>query len=131
MKKLITICLIMAATFATQAQEKGPSKEETVAYLNKMTTEKIDLKDGTSSRLSFSVEGKMIKIRYIPEFSFMNEDIEINAYSTAEIKDGDAIFYRSIFIYETKSTSDLSRFKKAFDHLLYLVNNDKSDPFGN
>ena len=33
MKKLITICLIMATLFTVNAQDGKPTKEETVAYL--------------------------------------------------------------------------------------------------
>lgn len=35
MKKLLTICLIMAAVFTVNAQVGEPNKEETIAYLNK------------------------------------------------------------------------------------------------
>jgi hypothetical protein len=33
MKKLITICLIMATVFTVNAQDKKPSKEQTVAFI--------------------------------------------------------------------------------------------------
>lgn len=33
MKKLITICLMMAMGFASNAQTKGPTKEQTVAFI--------------------------------------------------------------------------------------------------
>ena len=36
MKKLLTICLIMATVFTVNAQDKKPTKEETIAYLDKV-----------------------------------------------------------------------------------------------
>ncbi|EAZ95019.1 hypothetical protein FBBAL38_11759 [Flavobacteria bacterium BAL38] len=37
MKKLLTICLIMATIFTVNAQDKKPTKEETVAFINRTT----------------------------------------------------------------------------------------------
>lgn len=39
MKKLLTICLIMATIFTVNAQENKPSKEETVAFINRTINE--------------------------------------------------------------------------------------------
>ncbi|TVZ59289.1 hypothetical protein NA63_1817 [Flavobacteriaceae bacterium MAR_2010_105] len=35
MKKLLTICLIMVTTFVINAQDKKPTKEETIAFINR------------------------------------------------------------------------------------------------
>ena len=40
MKKLITICLLLATTFTASAQQK-PTKEETVAFINRTTSQTI------------------------------------------------------------------------------------------
>ncbi|EAZ95016.1 hypothetical protein FBBAL38_11744 [Flavobacteria bacterium BAL38] len=44
MKKLLTICLIMATTLSISAQEGKPTKEETIAYLDKVLKMSIGYK---------------------------------------------------------------------------------------
>ena len=44
MKKLLTICLIMATVFTVNAQDKKPTKEETIAYLDKVVKMSVGYK---------------------------------------------------------------------------------------
>jgi hypothetical protein len=128
MKKLITICLIMATTFAMQAQKKELNKEETVAYINKIF-------DG---KMVISMMGKTLN------YERSNEKIDLNSDGVISIKHNylEHLEKHNYFIhydygnihdtlYCTSFESDASRLKKAFEHLLELLKTDDSDPFGN
>lgn len=63
MKKLITICFIMAIVFTVNAQDGKPTKEETVAFINRTLNEckgfKLPFQMGTIQNVDFS-ENKLI-----------------------------------------------------------------------
>jgi hypothetical protein len=63
MKKLLTICLIMATAFTVNAQGGKPTKEETVAFINRTLNEckgfKLPYYMGTMQNVDFS-ENKLI-----------------------------------------------------------------------
>jgi hypothetical protein len=128
MKKIITICLIMAATFTMQAQKKELNKEETIAYINKIF-------DG---KMVISMMGKTLN------YEKSNEKIDLDPHGVISIKNNYLKHlekhnyfihydYGSIndTLYCTSVESDANRLKKAFEHLLELLKTDDSDPFGN
>jgi hypothetical protein len=59
MKKLLTICFIMATVFTVNAQDKKPTKEETVAFINRTLNEikgiKLPFASGVLQNASFSL----------------------------------------------------------------------------
>lgn len=131
MKKLITIFLIMATTFAMQAQKKVLNKEETVEYLkNMMVHDYWKTKYDEEMCTDLSVDANIIKIKFIERFSFMNQKIEVNSYSKPINSDG-GIYYRNVLLFASDIESEADRFKRAFEHLLELLKTDDSDPFGN
>jgi len=69
MKKIITICLLMAATFIANAQEK-PSKEETIAYLDKA------LKSPIGYNTYNTKENVRVVVNVIELCSFMEKEID-------------------------------------------------------
>ena len=54
MRKLITICLMMAMGFATNAQTKGPTKEQTITFIKDYFAEHQNISRTMSSRSSLS-----------------------------------------------------------------------------
>ena len=73
MKKLITICLILATTFTVKAQDGKPSKEQTIEYLKSVLLgveggRSLEGAAGRPSLLDFlydiKLEGCILKIKY-------------------------------------------------------------------
>lgn len=142
MKKLITICLIMAATFAMQAQKKELNKDETIEYIDKLW--KSSFIDAPSlAPISVKVDGKIIEVKNYDE----NVDggiakrrstitgstiFEITSFKPKYTDLNYSITIRKEEILDGISTyEDASRLKRALEHLQKLLETDDSDPFRN
>ena len=72
MKKLLTICLIMATIFTVNAQDKKPTKEETIAYLDKV------LKMSVGYNNYRGEAGNRSSQLLITDYIFSEKEIQIN-----------------------------------------------------
>ena len=147
MKKLITICLIMAATFATQAQNKELNKEETIEYIKKLAHSISDSRivdvtlngkmlekhwdSGTVDRFELKPFGEYMVVK-TPNMYFNHSDHE-GGYGIIESADKyKKIEHFCVFaIFNLSNEDEANRMGKALNHLMKLLQTDNSDPFGN
>lgn len=131
MKKFITICLIMAATFVMQAQKNELNKEETVAYIEKLykanyyQVSSVSLDGGILVVVEEGKSGKSEKIRH---------EIKNSPFRIHQIEDQFFIDHNNdkYFMWFLKTKTDAERMKKALEHLQKLIQTEGSDdPFGN
>lgn len=81
MKKLLTICLLLVATFTVNAQEK-PTKEATIAYLNKTLQMSVGYKAyGTNG-------GNRVSSRLIKQYSFLPSEVKLS-WETFDFRSND------------------------------------------
>ena len=74
MKKLITICLIMATVFTVNAQDKKPTKEETVAFIQRQF----------ESLIGYKVRNSVIT-KYEFDLAKINFESRSDLYTTTRI----------------------------------------------
>jgi hypothetical protein len=71
MKKLITICLIVAATFTVKAQDAKPTKEQTLAYLTKT----FKLAEGEDhSQKGYTTKDRYTQLNFDPNLIEMKQE---------------------------------------------------------
>lgn len=89
MKKLITICLLLATIFMVKAQDSKPTKEQTIAYLDKVLKMSIGYKtyaiDGEEGKKEHRVEEYVITT-----FSFSESEIK-EIFNTKNYEDNSFI----------------------------------------
>jgi hypothetical protein len=139
MKKLITICLFMATTFAVNAQDKKPNFEETVKYIDNLVgSHKSSLKHHYVFKFTAKKNGEIT-------FNYVNKNpISMNLFNMTEniyINETPGIsssrYLRFTFVgndkyylnLEDDKLEDCRKLKKAFEHLQSLCTKEK-DPFG-
>lgn len=86
MKKLITICLLLATAFMVKAQDSKPTKEQTIAYLDKILKMSIGYK-------TYGVGGpedKRMEEHQIIDYTFSEFKVE-NAVNLNKYKDNSSI----------------------------------------
>lgn len=148
MKKLLTICLLIATTFTVNAQELN--FEQTVTYINTFFKDnsKIPYYNGESNTgylilgIQASKDGKIVFFanykNQIPTTNFDSPLSSFNLFDVKEFKNtnGNLYFYaaeqstKKIGYLDLHSESNSERIKKAFLHLQSLCNKSE-DPFGN
>jgi hypothetical protein len=138
MKKLITICLLVAATFTVNAQQK-PTFEETLEYINAMFKEnEIILYPGNSShgyqviKISVEKSGKII--------AYKNSTDILCSFNLFDIKSFDFLPTNNYNFLNSKKESqylayfgrlnlNAGKLEKALTHLRTLCVK-SVDPFG-
>ncbi len=147
MKKLLTICLIVATTFTVNAQDGKPTFEETVEYINSIFKEnRIDYFNGNSNYgynilgIKADKSGKIIIYnKYKNEIETTELEITINAINLFDI---DKYFHNdlhnSLYLkglnnsqigqFSNMSPPQSARFEKALKYLQTLCSR-KNDPF--
>lgn len=91
MRKLITICLMMVMGFASNAQTKGPAKEETIAFIKGYFSDlKIDSQNGKdyylyNDQYKITIENARMLITW-KNYNFSNE-FNYNTVIEFDLKD--------------------------------------------
>lgn len=74
MKKLLTICLIMATVFTVNGQDKKPTKQETIAYLDKVVKMSTGYKTYSVGG-PLNEEDRRVKEHLITDYSFSESKV--------------------------------------------------------
>lgn len=144
MKKLLTICLLLATAFTGKAQESKSalSFEETVAYINKKNeTNGYILRPGYSINESFGAGIKSISVIKSGIFQFhLCCDWPMESFNIFDLTKELYIDEKDRLVFEfssaekkeikTRSLAETERLKKAFTHLISLCTK-QNDPFEN
>jgi hypothetical protein len=136
MKKLITICLLLATAFSVNAQAQNAplNKQQTVDYIEKLF--KAAFKQGAFKVNSVTLDGKILHATF--------SDGNINRTDLSEdnllvILGPKSDGYHIKFSPENEKMifcciqleADAKRLKKALEHLIEILKTEKStDPFG-
>lgn len=144
MKKLITICILLATAFSAKSQENKPalSFEETVEYINKKNeTNGYVLRPGYSINESYGAGIESINVIKSGNIEFyLCCDWPIVAFNLFDLTKEIYIDEKDRLVFEfsstekkeikTKSLAETERLKKAFSQLISLCTKQK-DPFQN
>ena len=142
MKKLITICLLLATAFIVnvQAQNAPLNKQQTLEYIEKLYKETFEYNpDKNFTVFNVTLDGKILQVIYS---NGLKSRIELFSNQTLTItKDDPKYGYDIIYNPPIKNNknilthisleSDAKRLKKALEHLIEILKTEKStDPFG-
>ncbi len=157
MKKLLTICLVMATVFTVNAQDNKPSKEETVAFIQRQFESLIGSKVRNSviTKYDFDLARIYFENRHNLQFTSSYTYTQINWGNLFEVQryENDIILFFTTSIYKDyKAVKDngsivnseakfenyiqilvpsekFESMKKAFLRLSEIAKEENKDPF--
>lgn len=135
MKKLITLFVLFLGLGLANAQETKPTKDETVKYINDLYKKAFD-SDKDVKIESVTLDGKILLITFASGRSFRRPIFKKESLKIVK-RDNDnlfSIYYESDIselIWAIQTEEDAKRLKKALEHLIDILQNEKNaDPFG-
>ena len=142
MKKLYTICLLIATVFSVNAlaQNAPLNKQQTLDYIEKLFKESFIYGESLVKVVSVTLDNKILQVNLSDGAKSRNElllnqllmikksNMAANRYHIGYYFEGKADVN---VLYHISAESDANRLKKAIEHLIEILKTEKStDPFG-